>query len=70
VLSHPAVLMQINRLVSGYYNNSLFYKTNVEARQTILFFSLKVKTVTNQIFLNNTGRYFSIVLAVFFSALF
>jgi len=69
-LIHPAVLTQINRLVSGYYSNSLFYKSNVEARQTIPFFSLKVKTVTHQIFLNSIGRYFSILLALFFSVFF
>jgi len=42
-LGHPAVLMQFNKLVSGYYSNSLFYKTNIEARLTIPFFSLNLK---------------------------
>jgi hypothetical protein len=47
-LSHSAISMQIKRLVSGYNSNSLFYKTNVEARKKIPLSSPEIRTVTNQ----------------------
>lgn len=47
-LGHPAVSMQIKRLVSGYKSNSLLYETNVEARKKIPLSSPEIKTVTNQ----------------------